>query len=239
VVFASAECSKGYRFPKAIISYAVYLYHRYRLSYRDVQKLLFERGIDVSHETVRVWCAKFGPDIAEALRRRRPRRGRTWHLDEMRVVLGGVTHWLWRAVNEHGDVLDVLLQDHRDKGAAKRFFQRLVGDQGLPERMVTDGLRSYSAARRELPELSASEHVTVLAEKRQNNLIEQSHRPTRDQERQQRGFRNIHRAQRFLFTHAEVGNLFRRTRTGIPARLRRHALTHGFGLWAELSLATP
>jgi len=86
VVFASAECSKGYRFPKAIISYAVYLYHRYGLSYRDVQELLFERGIDVSHETVRVWCAKFGPDIAEALRRRRPRRGSTWHLDEMRVV---------------------------------------------------------------------------------------------------------------------------------------------------------
>jgi putative transposase len=123
VVFASAECSKGYRFPKAIISYAVYLYHRYGLSYRDVQELLFERGIDVSHETVRVWCAKFGPDIAEALRRRRPRRGSTWHLDEMRVVVGGTVHWLWRTVNEHGDVLDVLLQEHRDKGAAKRFFR--------------------------------------------------------------------------------------------------------------------
>ena len=89
-----AEHPKGYGFPKSIISYAVYLYHRFLLSYRDVQELLFERGVDVSHETVRAWCGKFGPAIAEALRRRRSRRGRTWHLDEMRVTLSGVTHWL-------------------------------------------------------------------------------------------------------------------------------------------------
>ncbi len=91
-MFASAESPKGYRFPKAVISYAVYLYHRFLLSYRDVQELLFERGGDVSHETVRVWCNKFCPDLAEALRYRKPRRGRTWHLDEMRVVVGGITH---------------------------------------------------------------------------------------------------------------------------------------------------
>jgi len=127
-VFASAECSKGYRFPKAVISYAIYLYHRFLLSYRDVQELLFERGIDVSHETIRVWCAKFGLDMAESLRRRSPRRCRIWHLDEMRVVVGGVTHWLWRAVNEHGDVLDVLLQENRDTSANKRFFRRLIDD---------------------------------------------------------------------------------------------------------------
>jgi len=222
-----------------IISYAVYLYHRFLLSYRDVQELLFERGVDISHETVRVWCAKFGPDMAEALRHRKPRRGRTWHLDEMRVVLGGVTQWLWRAVNEHGDVMDVLLQEHRDTGAAKRFFRRLIDDQGLPERIVTDGLRSYGAALRQLPELGASNHVTVSAAERQNNRIEQSHRPTREQERQQRGFRTAPSAQKFLFTHAEVSNLFRHTRTRTPARLRRHNLTHSFGLWAELSLAIP
>jgi len=239
VVFASAECPKGYRFPKAVISYAVYLYHRFLLSYRDVQELLFERGIDVSHETVRVWCAKFGPDLAEALRHRKPRRSRSWHLDEMRVVMGGVTHWLWRAVNEYGDVLDVLLQENRDTGAAKRFFRRLIDDHELPERIVTDGLRSYSAALRELLELDATEHVSVSAAERQNNLIEQSHRPTREHERQQRGFRVMRRAQRFLFTHAEVGNLFHSTRTGVPARLRRHHLTRSFGLWAELSLAMP
>lgn len=207
-MFASVESPKGYRFPKAVISYAVYLYHRFLLSYRDVQDLLFERGIDVSHETVRVWCAKFGPELAEVLRHRRPRRGRSWHLDEMYVVIGGVTHWLWRAVNEYGDVLDVLLQEHRDKGAAERFLRRLIDDQELPERIVTDGLRSYGAAIREIPELGGSEHITVSAAERQNNIIEQSHRPTREQERQQRGFRSSKRTQGFLFTHAEVNELF-------------------------------
>ncbi len=200
-MFASAECSKGYRFPKAVISYAVYLYHRFLLSYRNVQELLFERGIDVSHETVRSWCAKFGPELAEALRRRKLRRSRTWHLDEMRVLVGGEIRWLWRGVNEHGDVLDVLLQENRDTSAAKRFFRRLIDDHELPERIVTEypiwgtgGLRSYGSALKDLPELAASEHVTVSAAERQNNLIEQSHRPIREQERQQRNFRGSKRA---------------------------------------------
>ncbi len=238
-MFASAECSKGYRFPKAVISYAVYLYHRFLLSYRDGQELLFERGIDVSHETVRIWCAKFGPELAQALRYRKPRRGRTWYLDEMRVVVGGEICWLWRAVNEHGDVLDVLLQENRDTGAARRFFRRLIDDHKLPERIVTDGLRSYGAALKDLPELAASEHVTVSAAERQNNLIEQSHRPTREQERQQRNFRESKRAQGFLFTHAEVHSLFHHTRTSTPAWLRRQSLKRGFRLWNELSIAIP
>lgn len=138
----------------------MYLYHGFLLSYRDVQELLFERGVDISHETLRVWCGKFGPDMAEVLRHRKPKRGRTWHLDEMRVIVGGVRQWLWRAVKEYGEVLDVLLQKHRDTTAAKRFFRRLIEDQELPERIVTDGLRSYGAALRALPELTASEHVT-------------------------------------------------------------------------------
>ena len=155
----------------------------------------------------------------------------------MRVVVGGVAKWLWRAVNEHSEVLDVLLQEHRDTGAAKRFFRRLIDDQKLPERIVTDGLRSYGAALRELPELAASEHVTVSAAERQNNLIEQSHRSTREQERHQRRFRGEKRAQGFLATHAEVNGLFHRSRASTPARLHRRTLTRGFGLWAELSLA--
>jgi len=211
-VTEACECPKGFRFPKVIISYAVYLYHRFLLSYRDVQKLLFKRGVDVSQETVRAWCVRFGPDLAEALRYRKPRRGKVWHLDEMRVVVGGVIHWLWRAVNEYGEVMDVLLQENRDTGAAKRFFRRLIDDQGIPEPVVSDGLRSYGAAIKELPELAATDHVAVSAAERQNNLIEQSHRPTRDQERQQRGFRTVHRTQAFLFTHAEVGDLLRNTR---------------------------
>ncbi len=231
------ERPKGYRFPKAVISHAVYLYHRFLLSYRDVQELLFERGVDVSHETVRAWCAPFGPTIAEALRQRKPRRGRSWHVDEMRVVVGGIVHWLWRAVDEHGEVLDVLMQKERDTGAAKRFFRRLLDERDIPERIVTDGLRSYGAALRETPELGATEHVTVSAAERQNNLIEQSHRPTRDQERQQRGFRGLQRAQSFLFTHAGVNRLFRHTRARTPANLRRCNWTSSFRVWAELSLS--
>jgi putative transposase len=235
----ASESPKGYRFPKLVISYAVYLYHRLPISYRDVQELLFKRGIDVSHETVRAWCVRFGPDLAEALRQRKPRQGRVWHLDEMRIVLGGVTHWLWRAINEHGEVLDVLLQKTRCKEAAKRCLQRLLDVQDIPEQIVTDGLRSYSAAIRETPELGCSLHTKVSAAERQNNLIEQSHRPTRDRERQQRGFRGLERTQAFLFTHAEVGNLFRYTRARTPAFLRRRNWRYAFNCWDELSLSIP
>lgn len=114
---------KGYRYPKLIISHAVWLYHRFTLFYRDVQELLFQRGIDVSHETVRAWCIRFGPDIAEHIKRRSRPRGRTWHLDEVRLVMGGVVHWLWRALDENGEVLDILFQTGRDTAAAKRIGQ--------------------------------------------------------------------------------------------------------------------
>lgn len=142
-------------------------------------------------------------------------------------------------MNEHGEVLDVLLQENRDTGAAKRFLKRLIDDRELPERIVTDGLRSYGAALREVPKLDVTEHVSVSAAEHQNNLIEQSHRPTREQEHQRQGFRTVLRTQRFLFTHAEVSNLFRHTRTRMPAQLRRRNLTRSFGLWAELALAIP
>ena len=235
----ASESPKGYRYPKLVIGHAVLLYHRLPISYRDVQELLFKRGINVSHETVRAWCRRFGTDLAEALRHRKPKRGRVWHLDEMQIVLGGVTHWLWRAVNEHGEVLDVLLQRTRCKRAAKRCLRRLLDEQDIPERVVTDGLRSYGAAIRETPELSAVLHVKVSAAERQNNLIEQSHRPTRDRERQQRRFRSLRRAQAFLFTHAHVANLFRHTRARTPARLRRCNWRYAFNLWDELSLSVP
>ena len=238
-MFSSSECPKGYRFPKAVIGYAIYLYHRFLLSFRDVQELLYERGIEVSHEAIRSWCRRFGPDLAEALHHRKPRRGRCWHLDEMRVMVGGIVKWLWRSVNEHGEVLDVLLQGSRDKEAAKRFFRRLMDENELPERIVTDGLRSYGAALKDLPELTASEHITVSAAQRQNNLIEQSHRSTRAQERQQLGFRCTSTTKRFLFTHSELSNLFQRSRGTTPAKLRRRYLTHGFALWRELGMSIP
>ncbi len=235
----ASDSPKGYRFPKLVIGHAVYLYHRLRISYRDVQELLFKRGIEVSHETVRAWCGRFGPDLAEALRHRKCKRGRVWHLDEMRIVMGGVAHWLWRAINEHGEVLDVLLQRTRCKNAAKRCLQRLLDEQDIPERIVTDGLRSYGAAILETPELGGALHITVSAAERQNNRIEQSHRPTRDRERQRRGFRSLERTQAFLYAHAEVGNLFRHTRARTRAWLRRHNWHHGFSLWDELALSIP
>ena len=132
-----------------------------------------------------------------------------------------------------------LLQRTRCKEATKRCLQRLLDEQDIPEQIVTDGLRSYGAAIRETPELSFTLHVTVSAAERQNNLIEQSHRPTRDRERQQRGFRSLERVQGFLFTHAEVGNLFRHTRARTPAFLRRRNWLRGFSLWGELSLSIP
>jgi putative transposase len=233
----ASACPKGYRFPKLVISHAVYLYHRLPVSYRDVQELLFKRGIDISHETVRAWCMRFGPGLAEALRHRKPKRGRVWHLDEMRIVMAGVTHWLWRAINEHGEVLDVLLQKTRCKKAARRCLQHLLDEQGIPEQIVSDGLRSYGAAIRETPELACTLHVRVSAAERQNNLIEQSYRPTHDRERQQRGFRSLERTQAFLFTHAELGNLLRNTRARTRAFLRRYCWQRSFSSWDELSLS--
>ena len=150
---------------------------------------MFQRGVERSHETVRAWCQRFGPDIAEPRKRRRLTRARTWHLDEMRIKVAGKVHWLWKAIDEQGEVLDILLQPKRNKQVAKRFFKRLLYDNDMPECIVTDGLRSYGAAIREVPELNQTEHITVSAREYQNNLIEQSHRLTRKQERQQQGFR--------------------------------------------------
>ena len=210
-----------HRFPLSVIGYALRLYHRFPLSQRDVQELLHERGVQVSHETLRQWNIKFAPLLTEELRHREPRRGSRWHLDEVCVKVGGVKHWLWRAVDEYGDVLDILLQEHRDTQAAKSFFVRLLGEYDVPEVIHTDKLWSYGAALREVPVLHAVEHVQVVSTARCNNLVEQSHRPTRQQERGQLGFKRRKRTQEFLALHARVSNLHRHTRTTVPATLRR------------------
>src|SRR4051794_15118634 len=141
----------GYRFPAEIISHAVWLYHVFSLSLRDVELILAERGITVTHESIRQWCRRFGADFARKLRRRRPRPGDTWHLDEVFLTIKGELHYLWRAVDQHGVVLDILVQDRRNGTAAKRFFKRLlVGLKYKPRRIVTDGLKSYGVARREI-----------------------------------------------------------------------------------------
>ncbi len=221
----------GYRFPLAVIGYAVWLYHRFTLSYRDVEELLLERGIAVTRESIRTWCIKFSDLFAQGLRHREPRRDSRWHLDEMHVDVGGVKHWLWRAVDEHGGVLDVFLQKHRDTEAAKSFFHRLLGEYDVPDVMHTDKLWSYGAALRELPVLHSVEHVQVVSTARCNNLIEQSHRPTRRQERQQRGFRSRRRAQGFLDLHARITNLHHPARCTVPAHHRRHHQKQAFNLW--------
>jgi putative transposase len=141
----------GYRFPAEIISYVVWLYHISGLSLRDVELILAERGITVTHESIRSWCRKFGPEFARKLRRRRPKPGNTWHLDEVFLRINGVLHHLWRAVDQHGVVLDILVQERRNGTAAKRFFKHLLaGLKYKPRRLVTDRLKSYGVAQREL-----------------------------------------------------------------------------------------
>ena len=233
---SSTDRYPGYRFPRDVIAYAVWLYHRFTLSLRNVQEILFERGVVVSHESLRQWGVKFGPEYVEKLRRREPKRGDAWHMDEVAVKLGKKQHWLWRAVDGDGYVLDVLLQERRDKGAAKRFFERLLsGLRYVPKKIVTDKLRSYAAALRELPELAAVEHEEVRAAARQNNLIEQSHRPTREQERQRRCFRSPPGTQQFLSVHARIANLFRLPRHRLPSHEYRHQLCDAFQTWADVT----
>src|SRR3954470_21049530 len=139
-----------HRFPAEIISHAVWLYHVFSLSFRDVELILTERGVIVSHESIRQWCLKFGAEFARKLRRRRPKPGDTWHRDEVFLKINGELHYLWRAVDQHGVVLHILVQDRRD-ATAKRFFKRLLaGLKYKPKRLVTDGLRSYGVAHRDV-----------------------------------------------------------------------------------------
>jgi putative transposase len=175
-----------HHFPPAIIRHAVWLYVRFTLSYRDVEDLLAERGLDMSYETVRRWVLKFGPLFARELRRRRPRPTSQWHLDEMAVMIAGRQFWLWRAVDDEGEVLDLLVQRRRDKAAAVKLMRKLLKKQGFaPAVLVTDKLRSYGAARSEIG-LSAR-HEQGL---RKNNRAENSHQPTRRRERKMQRFKS-------------------------------------------------
>src|ERR671916_623551 len=141
----------GYRFPAEVISHAVWLYFRFPLSLRMVEEMLAARGIDVSHETVRQWGRKFGQGFANQIRRRLPSPGDKWHLDEVCLMIAGKKHWLWRAVDQDGVVLDVLVQSRRDKQAAKRLLRKLLKRQWrAPRALVTDKLPSYGAAKKDL-----------------------------------------------------------------------------------------
>jgi transposase-like protein len=189
-----------HQFPPAIIRHAVWLYVRFTLSYRDVEDLLAERSLDVSYETVRRRVLKFGPLFARELRRRRPRPTARWHLDEMAVTTAGRRFWLWRAVDDEGEVLDLLVQRRRNKAAAGKLMRKLLKKQGFaPEVLVTDKLRSNGAAKSEIG-LSAR-HEQGL---RKNNRTENSHQPTRRRERKMQRFKSPGSAQRFLPIHSTV-----------------------------------
>src|ERR1700686_5668970 len=195
---------RRHRFPASIIQHVIWLYLRFTLSYRDVEDLLAERGLDISYETVRRWVLKFGPLFARELRRRRPRPTARWHLDEMAVMIAGTQFWLWRAVDDEGEVLDLLVQRRRDKTAAVKLMRNLLKKQGFaPDVLVTDKLRSYGAAKSDIG-LSAC-HEQGL---RKNNRAENSHKPTRRRERKMQRFKSPGSAQRFLSIHAAVHNTF-------------------------------
>jgi len=222
-----------YRFPPVIIQHAVWLYFRFPLSFRDVEDLLAERGIIVSYETIRQWCEKFGPDYARRLKRRQGRLGDTWFLDEVFVTINGQRQYLWRAVDQDGEVVDVFLQARRDGRAAKRFFKRLLQSSGGELRkIVTDKLRSYGVAHRQLaPEVihDTSQYA--------NNRAELSHQPTRVRERGVRRFKSAGRAQRFLGVHAAVSNLFNLGRHLVSAGHFRDLRRSAFASWSQVVTA--
>ena len=195
---------RRHRFPPEIIQHAIWLYLRFTLSYRDVEELLAERGVEISYETVRRWVLKFGPVIARRLRRRRPQPSARWHLDEMVVRIAGQRMYLWRAVDDEGEVLDLLVQRRRDSRAALRFMRKLLKKQGFaPKLLVTDKLRSYASAFRRLG-LSCPHEQRL----RKNNRAENSHQVVRRRERKLQQFKSSRSAQRFLSMHAAVHNTF-------------------------------
>ncbi|WP_327341257.1 IS6 family transposase [Streptomyces europaeiscabiei] len=222
---------KGHRYPVEVISHCVWLYFRFPLSFREVEELMLERGIVVSYETVRRWCAKFGQRYAGALRRRPPRPGDKWHLDEVFIKINGEPTYRWRAVDQDGNVLDILVQNRRDKAAARRFFRRLMKKtHAVPRVIVTDKLRSYGAAHREV--MPSVEH---RQSKYLNNRAENSHQPTRQRERAMKGFRSVSGAQRFLSAFSGISPHFRPRRHLTTAAAHRAEMSIRFAIWEQIT----
>src|SRR5882757_10041818 len=195
-----------------------------------VEEMLAARGISVTHETIRQWGLKFGREFAGRIRQRAPLRGDKWHLDEVVISIAGKKHWLWRAVDQDGFVLDVLVQRRRDKQAAKRLLRKLLKKEMRPPRvMITDKLASYGAAKREvMPGIEHRQHKGL------NNRAENSHQPTRRRERQMKQFKSAGHAQRFLSAHDQINNLFHFRRDHVTAAEHRASRTQKFRVWAEI-----
>jgi putative transposase len=220
---------KRHRFPPDIISYAVWLYYRFNPSHRDIEDLLAERGVTVSYETVRLWCIKFGALYSKRLKRKHRGYGDTFYIDEVFVKINGKQHYLWRAVDQDGEVVDVYLQAKRNGATAKRFFKRLLRSNGSePRKIVTDKLRSYPVAHREV--MPETIHVT---DQYANNRAEQSHEATRVRERGMREFKSVGQAQTFLSAHAAVYNLFNLGRHLVRAQHYRDLRISAFAQWGR------
>jgi putative transposase len=208
---------------------------RFQLTSRDIEELLFESGVTVTYETIRCWCDKFGNGIAHRVKAARRKPDSTWHLDEMFVTLRDQSYLLWRAVDEDGAELDILLQKRRDKAAAKRFFKRVLRSSPVPRKIVTDQPRSYAAARAEIPELVSVKHVFVKSTARLNNRAQNSHQPTRERERRMRGFRDPKRTQKFLACFGPIRQHFALKRRMTRASLYRKQLEARFVAWREFA----
>ena len=220
---------KRHRFPPEIISYAVWLYYRFNLSHRDIEDLLAERGITASHESIRLWCIKFGAIYTRRLKRKHRGYGDTVFIDEVFIKINGKQHYLWRTVDQDGEVVDVYLQAKRDGAAAKRFFKRLLRSHGgEPRKIVTENLRSYGVAHRE--QIPDTIHST---EQYENNRAEQSHEVTRVRERGTRKFKSTRQAQQFLGAHSAVSNIFNLGRHLVRAEHYRNLRESAFAEWSR------
>jgi putative transposase len=196
-----------------------------------VQEILFEHGIDVTYEAIRQWCLKFGQDYANRLRRRRPRPGEKWHLDEVFLIINGKRHYLWPAVDEDDNVLDILVQSQRNKKAAKKFFRKLLkGLRYVPRVVMTDKLKSYGAAKHEI--LPGVEH---RQSRYLNDRCENSHWPTRQRERRMQGFKSPGHAQHFLSAYGPINQHFRPRRHLLSASAYREEMGNRFEGWAEMT----
>jgi len=221
---------KRHRFPLEVIRHAVWLYFRFTLSFRDVEELLAQRGIEVSYETIRRWTIKFGPQIARNLQRRRPAPSPRWHLDEMVCSIGGSRMYLWRAVDDEGEVLDLVMQRRRDTGTALKLLKRMLRNQPVdPISITTDGLSSYAAALKELELINLHRPGRL----RENNRAENSHLPIRRRERKMQGFKSQASAQRFLTSHAAIYNTFYTQRHLIRRQTLRKFRSEALSVWNE------
>src|SRR5512134_942878 len=222
-----------HRFPAEIISHAVWLYYTFCLSFRDVELMLAERGVTLSYETVRRWCRKFAQTFANRLRRRRPKPGGRWHLDEVFIKISGVQHYLWRAVDQDGIVLDVLVQSRRNTKAAKRFFKKLLKDlRYVPRVIVTDGLKSYAAAKAKI--IPGVEH---RQSRYLNNRAENSHQPTRQRERRMKRFKSPRQAQQFLSAHGPIHRYAHPRRHRMSAAEYCAYRAEAFAVWRQETCA--